>query len=51
MPTGVLWRGYVDVRSPSVDPSPEGGLHRERAAPPSRPLRERHKRERGATWR
>lgn len=51
MATGVLLRIDFELRRRSVDPIPEGGLHRERAAPPSRPLRERHKRERGATWR
>jgi cell division protein FtsW len=51
MAIGVLMRIDFDLRRRKVDPIPEGGLHRERPAPPSRPQRERPKRERGATWR
>ncbi|WP_462328603.1 FtsW/RodA/SpoVE family cell cycle protein, partial [Thiohalocapsa halophila] len=51
MAVGVLLRIDFELRRRAVDPIPEGGLHRERPAPPDRPLRERQKRERGATWR
>ncbi|MBK1632555.1 putative lipid II flippase FtsW [Thiohalocapsa halophila] len=51
MAVGVLLRIDFELRRRTVDPIPEGGLHRERPAPSDRPLRERQKRERGATWR
>jgi cell division protein FtsW len=51
MAVGVLLRIDFELRRTSVDPIPEGGFHRERPVPPMTPPRERHKRERGATWR
>jgi cell division protein FtsW len=52
MATAVLLRIDFELRRKTVEPIPEGGLHRERPAPPpTRPLRERSRRERGATWR
>lgn len=51
MAIGVLLRIDFELRRRAVDPIPEGGLHRERPAPPDRPLRERPRRERGASWR
>jgi cell division protein FtsW len=51
MAVGVLLRIDFELRRRAVEPIPEGGLHRERRAPPDRPLRERPRRERGASWR
>jgi hypothetical protein len=51
MAVGVLLRIDFELRRKTVEPIPEGGLHRERPAPPAHSPRERQKRERGATWR
>lgn len=51
MAIGVLLRIDFELRRKTVEPIPEGGLHRERPAPPAHSPRERQKRERGATWR
>jgi cell division protein FtsW len=51
MATGVLLRIDFELRRKQSEPIPEGGFHRERPAPPAQPIRERHTRARGATWR
>jgi cell division protein FtsW len=51
MSVAVLLRIDFELRRTAVEPIPEGGFHRERPIPPSRPLRERGGRDRGATWR
>lgn len=51
MATAVLLRIDFELRRSAVESIPEGGLHRERPLPPQRPLRERTKGERGASWR
>jgi cell division protein FtsW len=51
MAVGVVLRIDFELRRRKVEPIPEGGFHRERPVPPSRPQRERPRRERGATWR
>ncbi|WP_295543530.1 putative lipid II flippase FtsW [uncultured Thiohalocapsa sp.] len=51
MAVGVLLRIDFELRRRTLGRIPEGGLHRERPTPPERPARERHRRERGATWR
>ncbi len=51
MAVGVLLRIDFEQRRRMLERIPEGGLHRERPAPPEYPVRERHRRERGASWR
>ena len=51
MAMAVLLRIDFELRRKTREPIPEGGLHRERPVPPTRPPKERGKRERGATWR
>jgi cell division protein FtsW len=51
MVTAVLLRIDFELRRKTLEPIPEGGLHRERPVPPVRSPRERPRRERGATWR
>ncbi|WP_082673885.1 putative lipid II flippase FtsW [Thiohalocapsa sp. ML1] len=51
MVTAVLLRIDFELRRKTLEPIPEGGLHRERPVPPVRSPRERNRRERGATWR
>ncbi len=51
MAMGLLLRIDFELRRKAVEPIPEGSVHRERPLPPAPVLRERHRRERGATWR